>query len=105
MYKDIISIIFDTLKISHWEFSNLISKKNSFKRINIILKVQNIDEKLINFIQELIINYEGKSQVEFLIEDETEKQNVKLFSKKNKVRIEQTLLQLLDKIPEIKYIV
>ena len=32
MYKNIANLITDTLKVSHWEFSNLISKENSFKK-------------------------------------------------------------------------
>ena len=67
------------------------------------VKLDNVSEDLINKLDQLMNNNAGKSSVEFYVEDEEQHQNVKLFSKKSKIEINDTFLSEIDKLIEINY--
>jgi DNA polymerase III subunit alpha len=78
-------------------------KKSAFNMIRLKFRLGGLDESLIARIEQTLNNYEGKSSVEFYVEDADLGQNVKLYSKKNKVSIADELLLELDKLPEVTY--
>jgi DNA polymerase III subunit alpha len=78
-------------------------KKNAFNLIRLKVKLSHLDNDLVVKLESLLNAAEGKSSVEFYVEDEEQQQNVKLFSKRSKVAIDNELLLELDKIPAIKY--
>ena len=67
------------------------------------VKLANVNENLINKLDKLINQNVGKSSVEFYVEDEEQHQNVKLFSKKSKIEINDTFLLEMDKLVEVNY--
>ena len=67
------------------------------------VKLANVNENLINKLDKLINQNFGKSSVEFYVEDEEQHQNVKLFSKKSKIEINDTFLLEMDKLVEVNY--
>ena len=78
-------------------------KENAFNNIRLKVKLENVNEALINKLENLINTKTGKSSIEFFVEDEAEKMSVKLFSKKSKVAIDTDFLFELDKITGIEY--
>ena len=54
-------------------------------------------------LDNLITKNVGNSNLEFYIEDEEQKQIVKLFSKKSKIEINDTLLYEIDKLVDLHY--
>lgn len=78
-------------------------KENAFSLIKLKVKLAAVNEELIVKLDTLMTKHNGKSNVEFYVEDEELKQNIKLFSKKNKIAIDTEFLLELDKLDEIKY--
>ena len=78
-------------------------KKTAFNTLKVKVKLNNLSDKLVVKLDELINKNKGNSNVEFYIEDEEQKQNVKLFSKKSKIEINDFLLNEMDKISELNY--
>ncbi|MBK9282772.1 MAG: DNA polymerase III subunit alpha [Sphingobacteriaceae bacterium] len=78
-------------------------KENAFNSIRLKVKLEHVNDELINKIERLIATKAGKSTVEFFVEDEIEKMNVKLYSNKNKVAIDNEFLLELDKMVDISY--
>jgi DNA polymerase-3 subunit alpha len=78
-------------------------KKNAFNLIKLKIKLNRLDDETVTKLEVLLNGHEGKSNLEFYVEDEEQHQNIKLFSKKNKVAIDNDLLLELDKFTEIKY--
>jgi DNA polymerase III subunit alpha len=78
-------------------------KKNAFNLIRLRIRLDKLDDQLVAKLEALMNSHEGKSNVEFHVEDEEQKQNIKLFSKKNKIAIDNELLLELDKLAEVKY--
>ena len=78
-------------------------KKSAFNLIRLRIKLGQLDNDLVIKLEGLLNTPEGKSSVEFYVEDEDQHQNVKLFSKKSKVAIDNELLLELDKLPSVKY--
>lgn len=78
-------------------------KKNAFNLIKLKIKLNNLDEVMVVKLETLMNRYEGKSSLEFYVEDEEQHQNIKLFSKKNKVAIDNEFLLELEKFPDLKY--
>ncbi len=78
-------------------------KTNAFNLIRMKVKLAAVNDNLINKLEQLMSNNAGKSSVEFYVEDEEQHQNVKLFSKKNKIEINDTFLLEMDKLVEINY--
>jgi DNA polymerase-3 subunit alpha len=78
-------------------------KKSAFSVIRLKVKLKSIDDDLVIKLENLMNRFEGKSNVEFYVEDEEQHQNVRLFSKKNKIAIDTDFLLELDKLTAIKY--
>lgn len=78
-------------------------KKNAFNLIKLKIKLNHLNDDLVSRLEALMNNHEGKSNLEFYIEDEDQHQNIRLFSKKNKIAIDTDFLLELDKLPAIKY--
>jgi hypothetical protein len=78
-------------------------KKNAFNRIRLRVKLDKLDEELVLKLDALMNRFEGKSNVEFYVEDAEQRQNIKLYSKRNKVAIDTEFLLELDKMAELSY--
>jgi DNA polymerase III subunit alpha len=78
-------------------------KKSAFSVIRLKVKLKSIDNDLVIKLENLMNRFEGKSNLEFYVEDEEQHQNVRLFSKKNKIAIDTDFLIELDKLTAIKY--
>lgn len=78
-------------------------KSNAFNLIRLKVKLANLNEGLVLQLDTLINQNAGKSSVEFFVEDENTKQNIRLFSKKSKVLIDTEFLRELDKVTEVNY--
>lgn len=90
------------LKLSKMELLEQV-KENAFSVIKLRVKLDNVNDELIIKLENLINTKAGKSSIEFYVEDETQNMNVKLFSKKSKVAIDNDFLYELDKMADIKY--
>ncbi|MDP3556106.1 MAG: DNA polymerase III subunit alpha [Bacteroidota bacterium] len=90
------------IKISKVELLDDV-KTNAFNLIRLKVKLANVNDVLIDKLEALMTNNAGKSSVEFYVEDEEQHQNVKLFSKKNKIEINDTFLLEMDKLVEVNY--
>ena len=78
-------------------------KKNAFNMIRLRVKLDKLDEELVLKLDALMNRFEGKSNVEFFVEDTEQRQNIKLYSKRNKVAIDTEFLLELDKLAELTY--
>src|SRR4051812_32174513 len=78
-------------------------KKNAFNLIKLRIKLNSLDDGLVVKLEQLCNRYEGKSNLEFFVEDEDQHQNIRLFSKKNKIAIDNEFLLELEKFPDVKY--
>ncbi|MCE3258531.1 MAG: polymerase subunit alpha [Bacteroidetes bacterium] len=90
------------LKLSKIELLEQV-KENAFSTIRLKVKLNSVNDELIMKLETLMNAKNGKSSVEFYVEDEDQHLNVKLFSKKSKVAIDTDFLFELDKITEVKY--
>ena len=90
------------IKISKIELLDEV-KKNAFSQIKVKIKLQHLNEQLVLNLDTLLNQYPGKSSLEFLVEDENNKQSIRLFSKKNKVAIDNDFLLALEKYSELSY--
>jgi DNA polymerase-3 subunit alpha len=78
-------------------------KKNAFNLIRLKIKLSALDDGIVTSLEGLVNRFEGKSSLEFYVEDEEQQQNIRLFSKKSKVSIENEFLMELEKLTEIHY--
>jgi DNA polymerase III subunit alpha len=78
-------------------------KKKAFSSIKLKVKLDTLSEELVLKLETIIQQHSGNSNLEFYVEDELHHQNVKLFSKKNKVAVEDSFLMELDKLIEVSY--
>ena len=78
-------------------------KKSAFNLIKLKIKLSQINDGLVGKLDSIINSHEGKSSIEFYVEDEEQHQNVKLFSKKNKIAIDDEFLAELNKLNEVHY--
>jgi DNA polymerase-3 subunit alpha len=78
-------------------------KKNAFNLIRLKIRLSALDSELVNRLDALFGRYEGKSSLEFYVEDEEQHQNIRLFSKKHKIAIDNDFLLELDKLADVKY--
>jgi DNA polymerase-3 subunit alpha len=78
-------------------------KESAFSLIKLKVKLDHITDTLVSRLETIMNEHSGKSSVEFYVEDEGLKQNIKLFSKKNKVAIDSSFLMEMDKLLEVKY--
>ncbi|MEI6019848.1 MAG: DNA polymerase III subunit alpha [Bacteroidota bacterium] len=78
-------------------------KKSAFNQIKVKVKLNSINDQLVLKLDQLFNQHQGKSLLEFYVEDEESRQSIKLFSKKNKVAIDTAFLMELDKYAELTY--
>lgn len=90
------------LKISKIELLEEV-KENAFSQLKLMVKASALNDEFINLLEELFLKHNGKSHLEFYVEDPTENIQVKLFSKKNKVSINTEFLNEIDKLVDISY--
>jgi DNA polymerase-3 subunit alpha len=77
-------------------------KEKAFSTIKLRVKLVHVNDEFIVKLENLVNTRSGKSNLEFHIEDEDNGQ-IKLFSKKSKVTIDNEFLFELDKMAELKY--
>jgi DNA polymerase-3 subunit alpha len=77
-------------------------KEKAFSTIKLRVKLTHVNDEFILKLENLVSTRSGKSNIEFLVEDEDNTQ-IKLFSKKSKVSIDNEFLFELDKMAEVKY--
>jgi DNA polymerase-3 subunit alpha len=90
------------IKLSKIELLETV-KENAFSLIKLKVKLTHLNDQLITRLDQLMNGHAGKASVEFYVEDEELRQNIKLFSKKNKIAIDSEFLLELDKISDVKY--
>ncbi len=90
------------IKLSKIELLETV-KENAFSLIKLKVKLNQVNDGLIGKLDTLVNSHSGKASIEFYIEDEDLRQNIKLFSKKNKIAIDSEFLMELDKIADLKY--
>ncbi|MDX2171782.1 MAG: DNA polymerase III subunit alpha [Bacteroidota bacterium] len=78
-------------------------KKTAFNTIKVKVKLSKINDELVAKLDELANQNSGNSNIEFFIEDEDQKQNIKLFSKKNKIEINDAFILEMDKLVDLNY--
>lgn len=78
-------------------------KENAFNTLKLKIGIDDVSDSLIKSLDLLLATQEGKCNVEFLVEDKKENMQVKLFSKKNKITINDELLFQLEKLSSIEY--
>ncbi len=78
-------------------------KENAFSHLKLMVKAEALTPQLIDLLEALFLQHNGKSHLEFYVEDPIENLQVKLFSKKNKVAINTEFLNAIDKLVDITY--
>lgn len=78
-------------------------KENAFSNLKLMVKAEALNNQLIDMLEELFLKHNGKSHLEFYVEDPAENLQVKLFSKKNKVAINTEFLNEIDKMVDVSY--
>ncbi len=78
-------------------------KKKAFNSIKLKIKLENLNETLIQKLETIIAQHAGNSSIEFNVSDEYQNQNIKLFSKKSKIAVDDEFLLELNKLINIKY--
>ncbi|MGE0568398.1 MAG: OB-fold nucleic acid binding domain-containing protein, partial [Bacteroidia bacterium] len=72
-------------------------KENAFKNLKIKLEINDLTNQLIEELENLFNGHDGKCLVEFIVEDKNENMNVKLYSKSSRVKIDDELINALNK--------
>ncbi len=78
-------------------------KEKAFSAIKLKLPVSAISEDMLNRVEQLLQQYPGKCNLEFLVEDPEDNVSVKLFSKNFKIAINNDMMLELDKLNEVEY--
>jgi len=78
-------------------------KKNAFNSIKLKIQLDKLTEEIVQKLDLIMNANTGKSSIEFIVDSGIQGQSLKLFSKKNKVTIEDELLQELNKISDLTY--
>ncbi len=78
-------------------------KENAFTNLKLKMSLEDVSNEFINQLDQLLNSYQGKCNVEFFVEDKAENMNVKLFSKKSKVAINDELIMELNKLTTLEY--
>ena len=78
-------------------------KKTAFNTIKVKVKLNKLNDDLVIKLDQLANQNAGNSNIEFYIEDEEQKQNIKLFSKKNKIEINDAFILEMDKLVDLNY--
>jgi len=78
-------------------------KKSAFNQIKLKIKLKSLNDNLVVKLDNLFNQHQGKSALEFYVEDDESHQTIKLFSKKSKIAIDNEFLLELDKYAEVTY--
>ncbi|HQQ95399.1 MAG TPA: DNA polymerase III subunit alpha [Bacteroidia bacterium] len=78
-------------------------KENAFNSIRLKVKLNELSDELLQNLEQVLNKHQGKSNLEFVVEDEDLHQNVKLFSRRNKVAINTEFLLAIDKLINLRY--
>lgn len=78
-------------------------KENSFNSIRVKIKLRELDDNLLQKLEALMNSHQGKSNLEFFVEDDESRQNVKLYSRKQKVAINTEFLAGIDQLKSLRY--
>lgn len=76
-------------------------KESAFNNIKVKIDLSNLTDELVTNLENLFKQYNGKSHVEFFVEDQSENISVKLHSKGYKVAISEDFLFELDRIGNV----
>lgn len=76
-------------------------KQKAFSNLKVKIELSQLTDELITNLENLFKQYNGKSNVEFFVEDPTENMSIKLHSKGFKVAISNDLLFELDRLGSI----
>lgn len=76
-------------------------KQKAFSNLKVRIDLNNLTEELINNLENLFKQYNGKSNVEFFVEDPNENMSVKLHSKGYKVSINTDLMFELERLGSV----
>jgi DNA polymerase III subunit alpha len=76
-------------------------KQKAFSNLKVKIDLNKLTDELINNLEALFKQYNGKSNVEFFVEDPNENMSVKLHSKGYKVSINTDLLFELDRLGDV----
>jgi len=88
------------LKVQKIELLDEIKQK-AFSNIKLKIDVNNLTDELISNLENLFRQYEGKSNVEFFVEDPNENISIKLHSKGYKVAISNDLMFELERMGNV----
>lgn len=77
-------------------------KQKAFSNLKVKIDVNKLSDELISSLENLFKQFNGKSSVDFFVEDPVENISVKLHSKGYKVAISNDLIIELERIPEVK---
>jgi DNA polymerase-3 subunit alpha len=78
-------------------------KENAFNTLKLKMNLEDVSDKLIGGLDHILNSYQGKCNIEFIVEDKSENMQIKLFSKKNKVAINEELLIQINKLSQVEY--
>jgi len=76
-------------------------KQKAFSKLKVKIELGKLTDELITNLENLFKQYNGKSNVEFYVEDSKENMSVKLHSKGFKVAISNDLLFELDRLGSV----
>jgi DNA polymerase III subunit alpha len=88
------------LKVQKIELLNEVKEK-AFSNLKVKIDVNKLTDDLISDLENLFKQYNGKSSVEFYVEDPAENMSVKLYSKAYKVSINNDLIFELDRLGSV----
>ncbi|MBS1652292.1 MAG: DNA polymerase III subunit alpha [Bacteroidetes bacterium] len=90
------------LKITKIELLEEVNKK-AFNSLKIKLDLKYLTPDVISSLIDIMNTNAGNASVEFIVEDLEERQSVKLYSKKNKITINDELINSLKKFNDLKF--
>ncbi len=79
-------------------------KENIFSNIKLKIDIHQVSNELIQQLEQIFVSNSGKCALEFIIEDKKENMNVKLYSKKTKVTVNDDLLFQLNNLNNIEVV-
>jgi len=78
-------------------------KDNAFSTLKLKVDLEALNNEFISHLEQILNSSQGKCGVEFYVEDKKENMNVKLYSKKSKISINNELMVELNKITNLEY--
>lgn len=78
-------------------------KDNAFSTLKLKVDLEALNNEFILHLEQVLNSSQGKCGVEFYVEDKKDSMNVKLYSKKSKISINNELMVELNKITNLEY--